>query len=61
MRAILLTIAGLLVLTGLIWMGQGLGYVKGSFMTGDMRWFWIGLAASSTGLLLAAATRIQRI
>ncbi len=48
-------IAILLLLTGLIWMGQGLGYIKGSFMTGQMLWFWIGLgcvvvAGALTGL-----------
>ena len=25
-------------------MGQGLGYIRGSFMTGEKLWFWIGLA-----------------
>jgi len=42
-RPALLVIAVLLLLIGLLWMGQGLGYVKGSFMTGNLLWFWIGL------------------
>ena len=33
----------LLLLLGAVWIGQGLGYIKGSFMTGAMQWFWIGL------------------
>lgn len=33
-------------------MGQGLGYIRGSFMTGQMQWFWIGLAAGIVGLAL---------
>jgi hypothetical protein len=50
-----LVFAVLLFLIGLVWMGQGLGYVKGSVMTGHMQWFWIGLgcivaAGALTGL-----------
>jgi len=32
--------------------GQGLGYIKGSFMTGDVKWFWIGLVVGVAGLAL---------
>ena len=42
----------LLLLVGLVWTGQGLGYIKGSFMTGDMKWFWIGIALIVVGLAL---------
>ena len=42
----------LLLLLGAVWVGQGLGYIRGSFMTGQMRWFWIGLAAAVIGLAL---------
>jgi hypothetical protein len=42
----------LLVLVGLVWIGQGLGYVKGSFMTGAALWAWIGAATAVAGLAL---------
>jgi hypothetical protein len=42
----------LVLLTGAIFAGQGLGYIPGSFMTGDMKWFWIGGAMVVVGLLL---------
>jgi len=35
-------IAVLLILVGGTFAGQGLGYIPGSFMTGDIKWFWIG-------------------
>jgi hypothetical protein len=51
----------LLLLIGAVWIGQGLGYIKGSFMTGAMQWFWIGLACAIAGLaLLAFAIRGRR-
>jgi hypothetical protein len=49
----------LLLLVGAAWIGQGLGYIKGSFMTGAMQWFWIGLACAVVGaaLLVYSARR----
>ena len=49
----------LLLLVGAVWIGQGLGYIKGSFMTGAMMWFWIGLACAVAGaaLLVYSARR----
>ena len=45
-----LTVIGLLVLlVGVVFAGQGLGYIPGSFMTGDIRWFWIGLGLIVVG------------
>ena len=43
----------LLLLVGLVWTGQGLGYIRGSFMTGDMKWFWIGVVLIVAGVVLA--------
>ena len=37
-----LVAAVVLALVGLVWIGQGLGYIGGSFMTSDMRWTVIG-------------------
>jgi hypothetical protein len=53
-------IAVLMVLTGAVWIGQGLGYVKGSFMTGDMHWFWIGVGLAVVGLALGATALLYR-
>jgi hypothetical protein len=49
----------LLLLIGVVWIGQGLGYIKGSFMTGAMQWFWTGLACAlvGAGLLVYSARR----
>lgn len=56
MRVGLVVIAVLMVLAGGVWVGQGLGYIKGSFMTGDMHWFWIGIAVAAMGVALGAAS-----
>ena len=48
-------LGALALLLGLLWVGQGLGYVPGSFMTGAIRWFWIGLVVALVGLLLVLA------
>jgi hypothetical protein len=50
----------LVALVGAVFAGQGLGYIPGSFMTGDMRWFWIGGAMVIIGLALIAATFLRR-
>lgn len=57
MRTGVIVVAVLMVLVGAVWIGQGLGYIKGSFMTGDMHWFWIGIVVAVAGLVLGAATR----
>ena len=48
-------VGALALLVGLLWIGQGLGYVPGSFMTGAMRWFWVGLVVAVVGLVLVLA------
>jgi hypothetical protein len=53
-------IAVLLFLTGAVWIGQGLGYIKGSFMTGDMHWFWIGCGLVVAALVVGAAVFARR-
>ncbi len=55
MKVGLVVVGVLMLLTGAVWIGQGLGYVKGSFMTGDIHWFWIGLAVGVVGLAVGAA------
>jgi len=50
MRASRLVIVAVLGLMGLVWLGQGLGYIPGSFMTGSQFWATVG-----TVLLVIAA------
>ena len=45
-------VAVLVALVGAVFAGQGLGYIPGSVMTGDIRWFWIGSAMVVGGLVL---------
>lgn len=45
-------LGAILVVMGGIWVLQGLGYVGGSFMSGAMQWFWIGLAVVLVGAVL---------
>jgi hypothetical protein len=45
-------LGALIFLNGAVFAGQGLGYIKGSVMTGDMKWFWIGGALVLIGLAL---------
>ena len=43
-----------MLLAGAVFAGQGLGYIPGSYMTGDIKWFWIGSAMVVAGLVLGA-------
>ncbi|MGL5825243.1 MAG: hypothetical protein ACRCYU_10575 [Nocardioides sp.] len=47
----------LLVLVGLVWTGQGLGYLKGSFMTGSPTWAVIGPMVVVFGAMLTYSAR----
>ena len=51
-RTVSLVIGVLAVLVGALWIGQGAGLVKGSFMTGSSAWLAIGLLCLVVGLLL---------
>jgi len=55
-----IVIAVLMLLMGGVWVGQGLGYIPGSFMTGDMKWFWIGLVLIAIALVLGGAAVFYR-
>ena len=54
MRAPLVIVGVLVLLVGAVFAGQGLGFIPGSFMTGDMKWFWIGSAMVIIGVALGA-------
>ena len=55
-----LIIGGLAVLVGGVWIGQGAGLIKGSFMTGSRTWLGIGLLCVVVGLFLIFLTRRSR-
>ena len=42
----------ILLLIGLVWIGQGLNLIPGSFMTGNRRWFYTGLVIAVVGAVL---------
>jgi uncharacterized membrane protein YidH (DUF202 family) len=52
MRTGLGVLGVLVLLAGAVFAGQGLGYIPGSLMTGDMKWFWIGSVMVIVGLVL---------
>ena len=54
MRIGLAVLGVLVLLAGAVFAGQGLGYIPGSYMTGDIKWFWIGSAMVVAGLVLGA-------
>ncbi|HVD46077.1 MAG TPA: hypothetical protein VNG70_02225 [Candidatus Limnocylindria bacterium] len=60
MRAGLAVVGVLVLLAGAVFAGQGLGFIKGSYMTGDMTWFWIGSVMIVVGLVLGAAGLMRR-
>ena len=54
-------VVGLLIaLIGAVFAGQGLGYIPGSAMTNDIKWFWIGLVMVILGLAVAAWSFLSR-
>lgn len=56
-----LIIAGVLIVVGLVWMGQGTGFLQGSsFMTDDVRWAVFGLVAFLVGAAVGASAVIRR-
>ena len=54
-------VVGLLVLLiGAVFAGQGLGFIPGSVMTGDLKWFWIGSGMVVGGLALGGGALLRR-
>ena len=52
-RAVGLSVAGLMVLVGAVWTGQGLGWIGGSSMSGEETWAVIGPIVAGLGVALA--------
>lgn len=56
-------LAGLLILAGVVWMGQGSGYFPypaESFMIDQTPWIYWGALAVAAGLILIVLTRSAR-
>jgi uncharacterized membrane protein len=51
--ALVLVVGLLLAAAGIVWIGQGLGFIPGSFMTGDPFWAAAGGVALVVGVVLA--------
>ncbi|MEI9405187.1 hypothetical protein [Mesorhizobium argentiipisi] len=51
MRLIRFVLALIVLAVGVLWSLQGLGLVKGSFMTGQTQWLYIGLVTMLVGLV----------
>jgi hypothetical protein len=61
MRYVLLIVGGLMILTGGVWLLQGIGILPGSFMTGQIFWAVMGaVLLAAGGLLLFAGFRLNR-
>jgi len=59
-RVAAIVLAVFAVLIGGTFAGQGLGYIPGSIMTGDMKWFWIGSVMVVVGLVVGGAVLLRR-
>ena len=60
-KPFLMALAIGMLIVGLIWTFQGLGYWEGSAMTGEQTWAIIGPAVAGLGVaLLIAVTRPRR-
>jgi hypothetical protein len=58
---IALTVIGVVALVvGLVWVGQGLNLIPGSFMTGSRTWLLIGLLVGVAGIA-AIALSLRRV
>jgi hypothetical protein len=51
-RRLALIPALVLILAGLVWVLQGIGLIKGSFMTGSQTWEVIGFVVLIVGLVI---------
>jgi len=56
-RAARMVLGGLCLAVGVIWVGQGVGLIGGSFMTGEAIWAVIGAATIGAGVVLVRGGR----
>ena len=58
MQPLRVVVGLVLALAGLVWVGQGVGLIRGSsFMVGDVRWAAIGAIVAVAGLAVAWSGR----
>lgn len=60
MKTVLLIVGIVVTLAGLLWAGQGMGWIMwpaSSFMLADMKWAYIGAATALAGLGLVFYAR----
>jgi hypothetical protein len=57
MRPARVAISLILALLGAVWLGQGLGFIGGSFMTGSPFWAVLGAVLLVAGILLLVIER----
>ena len=50
MKVAMIVLGAVLIGVGIVWMLQGAGVLKGSFMTGSAFWAWMGALAVLVGL-----------
>jgi apolipoprotein N-acyltransferase len=51
-RSLGLGLAGVMILVGAVWTGQGLGWIGGSSMTGETFWAVVGPIVAGLGVAL---------
>ena len=57
MRIALIVLASLCLLTGVVWILQGINVLPGSFMTGQIRWAYAGAVMALVGGMLLGIAR----
>jgi hypothetical protein len=57
MRSTRLVLAAVLALVGLVWLGQGVGLIGGSFMSGSPLWAVIGALLLVLAIVMVVAER----
>jgi hypothetical protein len=60
MKTLLLVVGIIAILIGLLWIGQGTGYVmwpRSSFMLQQTQWAWYGAALAIVGLVIVFWSR----
>ena len=56
MKRTQLLVGAVLVAVGGVWIFQGYGTLRGSFMTGSPFWMWAGVVCVVSGVVLVART-----
>jgi len=60
MKIVMLVLGVMALLVGLLWVGQGLGYVQwpaSSFMLDQRPWAWRGAGLAAVGIILLVTAR----